>query len=422
LLAEAPADRFQTPAEAALALAEYVTQSSPAIETHLDFYAPAAPGSTVNILPAVRELKRRQGSDGLRLVLLVSLGGLLLLAGGLAARRLLPGHSPASRPGNQAAVTQSVPTSWLDPRHLPPDDRKLGGSFPNPAAVLRPPSGAVRTLSFHPAATVLASAGDDGQIHFWDWKTGQPLPTIAAHSRPVLALAFSPDGRSLLSAGRDKKVRLWDVASRKEKSSQATPSEWVTFACFAPDGQTACVRANTKEIRIWDIGNRAALSNRKFGDKTIGCFAYRPDGKAAAVGVERSVQLWDAALANRLGGKDAHAGTVSAVAFSPDGKLLASGSHDRTIKLWDAETGVERATLAGHTNHLVSLAFTPDSQALASADAKGQVILWNPAARVPLAEGQLPADISEIAISPDGHHLVTAGVNGVICIFRIGAK
>ena len=428
MLAVNPADRFQTAGAAAQALMDYASQHRPAVETHLDFYTPnstSAPGSTVNILPAVTEPKRRAGSDGLRLVLLVSLGGLLLLGGGLAARLVLPSGAPASRPAVEPplpTITTAAAGGWLDPRGLTADDLRLGGSFPNLVGVLRPPSGPVRTLAFHPKGTLLATAGDDGQIYLWDWTTGKRSMMPEGHTRPVVALAFSSDGQLLASGGRDKKVKVWDVGSRKEKFVQGTPGEWVTFVFFDGDNRSVGARNNTKEIRLWDLASRASIGNYKFGDKTVVCLACRPDGKALAVGVERSLQLWDAPPRKRLGGADTHGGTVSAVAFSPDSKLLASGSHDKTIKLWDADDGKERGTLSGHTGHVISLTFTPDGQALASAGNNGQLILWNPVGRVSIAEGQLPADVTEIAVSPDGRHLAAASVNGAICIFRIGPK
>ena len=49
-------------------------------------------------------------------------------------------------------------------------------------------------------ALLLATAGADGSVRFWNWTTGQLVRTLPAHDAAVTSPAFHPDGGFLASA------------------------------------------------------------------------------------------------------------------------------------------------------------------------------------------------------------------------------
>jgi WD40 repeat protein len=64
---------------------------------------------------------------------------------------------------------------------------------------------------------MLASAGADSTVRFWDPSTQRLIgDQIDTDSGEVSSVAFSRDGQTLASAGADRTVRLWDVATRKQ--------------------------------------------------------------------------------------------------------------------------------------------------------------------------------------------------------------
>jgi WD40 repeat protein len=91
-------------------------------------------------------------------------------------------------------------------------------------------------FALSPRADLMAIGTQDGQILWWDTRTGRPLgsPTKIGGA---LDLAFSPDGRTLaVSSGV---VQLFDVATRKRMGSGFTIGEknWVPGIAFEPDGR-----------------------------------------------------------------------------------------------------------------------------------------------------------------------------------------
>lgn len=124
---------------------------------------------------------------------------------------------------------------------------------------------------------------------------------------------------------------------------------------------------------------------------------------------------------------EGHTSWVTCLVFSPDRAILASGSDDGTIRLWSFPEGEHVMTLE-HGHEVKSLAVTPDGRRLASGgigrysnlfmpysrhevvhEVPPSVHLWN------LSGGKLKTrrkqkwDVFDIAITPDGRTLVTAG-------------
>lgn len=82
----------------------------------------------------------------------------------------------------------------------------------------RLPGATARVLACSPTAPIVAFAGDDAEIHLWNFggEKIDRLHKLAGHAKPglmppVKALALSADGKLLASSGEDKRVRIWNV-------------------------------------------------------------------------------------------------------------------------------------------------------------------------------------------------------------------
>jgi len=156
----------------------------------------------------------------------------------------------------------------------------------------------VVSLAFRFDSLILASGGNDGNIHLWSIDPRGENTMLEGHLGSVASLAFSPDGTLLASGGYDNTVRLWDVEAGQQKQILERHKSFVYALAFSPDGSLLASGDYDGVIHLWEV-------------KT---------GKLVAV----------------LKG---HTSSVKSLIFSKDGKLLISGGDDGAVILWGAKPG-----------------------------------------------------------------------------------
>ena len=141
---------------------------------------------------------------------------------------------------------------------------------------------------------------------------------------------------------------------------------------------------------------------------------FSPDGSLLAVPSSREVFLFDAKsgqLLRRLQGKVVQ---VWSAAFSPDGRVLAIGDEE-VIRLYNPLSGVLLKELSGHgRGWLTGLVFTQDSQNLFSSSRDKTVRMWEIATGLQSRLLECSAEVSSLAITPDGQLIVAGTVDGRI--------
>jgi hypothetical protein len=390
MLAKEPAQRYQTPAEVAEALA-----------------------------PHCRHAVRRR--RWLLPAAAVALAGVLLLAGYLAGWGRRPAVEDVARPQSPAAPAPSPPALITTP-----DARVVAA--PAGEIVGRHPEG-VWAVAVSPDGRRALSAGSEGTVRLWDLQTRQELRTLRGHNKRVETVVFLPDGRRALSGGLDKMLRLWDLDDGSELKQLAGHDNFVTSVAVSAGGRRALSGGVDRTVRVWDLDKgkqirrfadhqdwsyrvclsadgRLALSgspdgtvrlrNLETGKATVfkpgspvWSVALSPDGKRVLAGVggewvkgmwergkDNRVHVWDAASEKELGQFVGHGDAVLCIAFSPDGRRILTAGTDKTVRLWDAATREELYRCAGHTDRVAGVAFTPDGRALSGSWDK-TVRLWN---------------------------------------------
>ena len=331
----------------------------------------------------------------------------------------------------------------------------------------------INAIAYSPDGKILATAGDDASIIFWDVKAGRVLRTIATQAKEISSLAYSPDGRYLASGGDDQELKVWNADtgaevrtisevngtqvafSRDSKSvagmtegfikfwSVASGDEVKSFAGKAPfalstDGKTFAAKyeegVTVRDFATGDERYRVASPDKH----SLLALALSPDGKLLAVAsglppqglsfsigfTNHVVRLFNAETGSLLRSPDKEVENVNGLLFSPDSRLLATAhgfegllsSSNGRVKLWDAATGRELHTFEGYENAVTSIAFSPNSPFLTSGSGGGlsfgEIKVWN------VVTGKQAGSLSghassvfSIDISPDGRTLASAHVD-----------
>lgn len=152
-----------------------------------------------------------------------------------------------------------------------------------------------------------------------------------------------------------------------------------------------------------------------------------PDGmRLVTAGIDGLLRQWEIATGEPVGEPwRGHEEAVWSVAISPDGSRAVSGGQDGGLILWDRETGTPIGepwiTPTGEpwpdqAGGVIELAFSPDGTRVASAGQNGLVAIWDVATGEPVGEPLpgLTKNVWTVAFSPDGERLMAAGDDDII--------
>ncbi len=294
-------------------------------------------------------------------------------------------------------------------------------------AVLGRHQGTVRGVAISPDGRILASAGDDDRVMFWDLPRRRLLSGAPGISLlGVRRVAFSPDGNLFATGDSFGVVTLWNVATQLAELDRPPDHDGaITDLAFSPDGKTLASASLDGTVRRWDVVGKVPLGepiatpvhpvaalrgssspspaalqkeqanfstrgfDRELADANGARIAFSPDSsQLACVGDNLDITLRDVATgritAPPLQFKNM---AVTSLAFSPDGKLLAAGTKDKRVLLWDVGTReLSKQLPIVHTAEVTDVAFSHDGKTLASASIDKRLILWDVATRLPSGE------------------------------------
>jgi RNA polymerase sigma factor (sigma-70 family) len=280
------------------------------------------------------------------------------------------------------------------------------------------PANGVNVIAFSSDGKLLAGGAVAAVVYLWDVATGRELRRLGGHQGQVRVLAFAPRG-DLLAAGDEKSLRLWHPSTGKLLRS-VEAREGVSAAAFSTDGGILAVATADKGTCLWDAHTGKLLRELRGAAGFITGMNFTPDGKRLLTTGSDDTLIWEVATGKVLGSlAPGRASRGSCAALAPAGKLLAVGGADQVLRLWDWVTGKEVLRLPRHPDRIRALAFSPDGKTLASAADGGVFHLWDTRTGQPRIA--LPGHnerLTSVAYTADGRTVVTAAWDGTVRLWN----
>ncbi len=373
-----------------------------------------------------------------------------------------------------------------DPNRCPPDLRDYTWAYlrrlcQREERIYREhqPNDPLQAVAYSPNGSLVATAGDAGEVRVWDPRTGRTWALLTGHVGRILGVAFSPDGGVIAAAGADRSICLWELPVKMLSDARrfasflpavegrirplALPAtlvisdahnDEVNCVAFSPNGHYLVSGGEDGVLRWWDLSGwrgtnpetaiagglgvagtvlaRASLSidgrpvweyrsipAHAGGVKSV---AFAASGVSlASGGSDRTARVWAPDGANLIRTIGNHADTVLAVALSPDGKILAATNNaaNPTVRLINTETGRDIRRLIGHTYAIYALAISAEGDLLASAGFDKTVRLWD------IEDGQERGlfsghelRVSGVVFAPDRKTLISVAMDGVARVWH----
>jgi WD40 repeat protein len=292
---------------------------------------------------------------------------------------------------------------------------------------------AYETAAFGPDGRFLVAVGDR-RVDLWSvdrWQLVASFPVPAVEPGSGIAAAVGPDGSLVVVGNRKGGVRVWDVAQRRVVSTVGASGARTATALFSPDGRYVAIFTLTfsssgiltSATRLWDTRTRRPVAR----------FANR-DLPRARIFRERYLvtpdQIFQAPPGRRL---VMPPGAWERAALSPDGTLLATasgpGPQRYPTTLWRAATATQLARLhAPEAETGNSIAFSPDGHLVVTGGVNGAAI-WAASTGERVVDLRQPEATIEAAFRSDGRRLVTVDESGaktwevpVPIVSRVGSK
>ncbi len=273
----------------------------------------------------------------------------------------------------------------------------------------------VSQLGFTPDERSLAVGGQLGELSIWDY-AGNISRELRGHSGTLRAFAFTQQGKLLASAGSDRSVRFWNLTDGGPSFAPLVHNDALTSLCWVQDGRLLAFGSKDKSIHLVDLREPEQRTELRFHDDSVDGLAVSDDASALlSLSRDAGAQRWSLAAVKRPG-RLLERGNVLSFAFVPGRpELVSGGVAGSGVGIWNFETGTSETRLPATLEQVRALAISADGQRLAFAGSGRQVFLWDLPQRVPLRVfDEARGEVRAVAFSPDASSLAFAGLDRVL--------
>jgi G protein beta subunit-like protein len=254
---------------------------------------------------------------------------------------------------------------------------------------LRFPGSQVNCLEITPDKQFLAAAGNP-LIRLYEINSTNHNPALSCegHTASVTGLGFQREGRWMFSSSEDGTIKIFDLRSPKFQRSFDCGVAVNTVALHPNQAQLISGDQNGS-VKVWDLSTSSVSQELMSGgdDVPVRAVAISDDGErvvavnndAEAFVFEQQGEKIGQSKAWKLVKRfESHpTGYCLKAKFSPDCRTLATTGSDKTAKIWNTKNWTCTKTLNQHQRWVWDAVFSADSSYLVTASSDHSARLWN---------------------------------------------
>ncbi|CAN3360806.1 target of rapamycin complex subunit Lst8p [Diutina catenulata] len=294
-------------------------------------------------------------------------------------------------------------------------------------------------------SVILASAGYDHTIRFWDALTGVCSRTISHTDSQVNRLEITNDKRFLAAAGH-MYVRLYDIrqggastsgthgaaggqgsaaasgSSANNNNSQAVMTfeghtSNVTSLQFQVENKWMVTSSEDGMVKVWDVRAPSVQRNYKHGCPVNEVVIHPNQGELISCDQDGNIRIWDLGenkCSHHLIPEDDV--PINSLSVASDGSMLVAGNNKGNCYVWKMHNQKDTTQLTpvtkfrSHSKYITRVLLSTDMKHLATCSADHTARIWSAEQNFKL-ETTLQGHqrwVWDCAFSADSAYLVTA--------------
>lgn len=279
----------------------------------------------------------------------------------------------------------------------------------------------VSGVRFSPDRRWLVTASGDNTACVWEVGTWKKVTELRGHPAAVRAFEFSPDGKWLVIASSDYSTFIWEVATWQNVDK--LHGQAGSFLLFSANSKELITLGVEGALCVWQVGTWRLITTLRGHFKPLVGLAVSPEGRYLLTNhYGNTFRVWevstDDGVADIPWAGGAAFGHAPRMMYSHDGKSMAVEDRDGFVDVLEVDTG--RKVVLGRGEFL---AFSPEGKYVFLKGAEYALEIWDVQTgqkvidlhghtdqmKIIVNDVVHPNDVKDIAFSPDGRWVVTAG-------------
>ncbi len=314
----------------------------------------------------------------------------------------------------------------------------------------------ITCLAFDSDSRHLVSGSEDQTAKVWDLNEPK-FPEVAnfqGHAATIRAVAFNADATQVLSGADDHSLQLWTVANPTEAVELQGHTGPIVGVAIAAQGQPLSVSAD-KTLRAWNATSGQVARSTALTAAATAMTCSRDGAKVAIATADHQINLYQVSDGKLLTGCPGHTAAIHSLDFSFDNtRLVSAGATDTMVsrvtdgrvleiltheKPWTSAVygptpemlllGDSAGAIQHHTlrfsaafgtsdQPITSVLYRPDDAVLFTCTSDGAIDAFTIATGAPLFAAKHNAVVHDLALSPDGAALLSAGEDQQIKVWN----